>query len=256
MAEFAGKTALVTGASSGIGADLARELARRGANVILVARRADRLAALAAELTALEVTATAVPCDLADGAARVALAAAHPGVDILVNNAGLGVFGMFANSDWEKDENMLEVNVNALTHLTHLFAKGMVARGYGRVLMVASTAAFQPVPFYAVYAATKAYVLSLAAALNVEYEKQGVRFTTLCPGTTESEFFDVAAQAKSAFVAKSMMTSAAVAKIGVDALAAGRGTVTAGLANALMAFGTRLAPRSTAAKLGYMFIKP
>jgi short-subunit dehydrogenase len=256
MAEFTGKTALVTGASSGIGADLARELAKRGANVILVARRADRLTALAAELTKLGVMAEAVPCDLADGAARIALAAAHSAVDILVNNAGLGVFGMFAESDWDKVEQMLEVNVNALTHLTHLFGKGMAARKFGRVLMVASTASFQPVPLYAVYAATKAYVLSLAAALNVEYETQGVKFTTLCPGTTETEFFDVALQTKSAFVKRSMMTSAAVAKIGVDALAAGRGTVTAGLANALMALGTRLTPRSVTAKLGYVFMKP
>jgi short-subunit dehydrogenase len=257
MATFTGKTALVTGASSGIGADLARELARRGANVILVARRADRLASLAAELTALGVTAAAVPCDLADPAARTALAATHPGVDILVNNAGLGVFGMFADSDWNKVDNMLEVNVVALTHLTHLFGKAMAARGYGRVLMVASTAAFQSVPFYAAYAATKAYVLSLTDALNVEFSRQGVKFTTLCPGTTESEFFDVAVQKKSIFVQKSMMTSAAVAKIGVDALAAGKGTAVAGVMNALMAFGAqRLTPRSTAAKLGYMVMKP
>jgi short-subunit dehydrogenase len=255
MAEFSGKTALVTGASSGIGAELARELARRGANVLLVARRADRLAALAAELTALGVTAQALPCDLADPAAREALAAAHPGVDILVNNAGLGVFGMFEAADWGKLDNMLEVNIVALTHLTHLFGKTMAARGYGRVLMVASTAAFQPVPLYAAYAATKAYVLSLAAALNVEFGKQGVKFTTLCPGTTESEFFEVAAQKKSMFVQKAMMTSAAVAKIGVDGLAAGKGTVVAGLANALMAFSTRLAPRSTAARIGYLVMK-
>jgi len=156
MADFTGKTALVTGASSGIGADLARELARRGANVILVARRAERLEALAKELAALGVTALAAPCDIADPAARVALAAAHSQVDILVNNAGLGVFGMFVDAAWDKLDNMLEVNVVALTHLTHLFAGPMAARGYGQVLMVASTAAFQPVPLYAAYAATKA----------------------------------------------------------------------------------------------------
>jgi short-subunit dehydrogenase len=255
MAEFTGKTALVTGASSGIGADLARELARRGANVILVARRADRLEALAKELAALGVTASAVPCDISDSNARMALAAAHGQVDILVNNAGLGVFGMFGEAAWEKLDNMLEVNVVALTHLTHLFAGPMAARGYGRVMMVASTASFQPVPLYAAYAATKAYVLSLSEALNVEYEKRGVKFTTLCPGTTKSEFFDVAVQKKSAFVEKSMMTSAAVAKIGVDALAAGRSSVVAGLLNSLMSFSTRLAPRSTAAKIGYLVMK-
>jgi short-subunit dehydrogenase len=256
MAAFTGKTALITGASSGIGADLARELARRGANVVLVARRADRLEALAAELTALGVSTTAAPCDIADPAARVGLAAAHANADILVNNAGLGVFGMFADADWDKTANMLEVNVTALTHLTQLFARNMAARGHGRVLMVASTAAFQPVPLYAVYAATKAYVLSLSEALNVEYAKQGVKFTTLCPGTTESEFFEVAAQKKSAFVERSMMTSAAVAKIGVDALEAGKSSVVAGLVNALMALGTRITPRSVNAKLGYKVMQP
>jgi short-subunit dehydrogenase len=256
MAEFSGKTALITGASSGIGADLARELARRGANVVLVARRADRLESLAAEIAALGVSALAYPCDIADGQARVALAAAHPAVDILVNNAGLGVFGAFNESDWGKVANMLEVNVTALTHLTHLFAKPMAARGYGRVLMVASTAAFQPVPLYAVYAATKAYVLSLGEALNVEYAKQGVLFTTLCPGSTASEFFDVAAQKKSAMVEKSMMTSEAVAKIGVDAVVAGKSSVVAGLLNTLMALGTRFTPRGTNAKLAYKIMQP
>lgn len=255
ISAFAGKTALITGASSGIGADLAREFARRGANVVLVARRVDRLEALAAELTALGVTAKAAPCDVADFSARVALAEAYPQVDILVNNAGLGVWGFFRDADWTKTQNMLDVNITALTHLTHLFTKNMLSRGYGRVLMVASTAAFQPVPLYAAYAASKAYVLSLSEALDVEFSKGGVRVTTLCPGTTQSEFFDVAVQTKSMFVQKSMMTSAAVAKIGVDALAAGRSSVVAGLANSLMAFSTRLSPRNVAAKIGYLVMK-
>jgi short-subunit dehydrogenase len=255
ISAFAGKTALITGASSGIGADLAREFARRGANVVLVARRVDRLEALAAELTALGVTAKAAPCDVADSSARVALAEAYPQVDILVNNAGLGVWGLFKDADWTKTQNMLDVNITALTHLTHLFTKNMLLRGYGRVLMVASTAAFQPVPLYAAYAASKAYVLSLSEALDVEFSKGGVRVTTLCPGTTQSEFFDVAVQTKSIFVQKSMMSSAAVAKIGVDALAAGRSSVVAGLANSLMAFSTRLSPRNVAAKIGYLVMK-
>jgi short-subunit dehydrogenase len=256
MAEFTGRTALVTGASSGIGADIARELARRGANVVLVARRADRLEALAAELGAMGIKARAVPCDIADEAARIALAAAHGDVDILVNNAGLGVFGMFGNAPWKDIANMLEVNITALTHLTHLFAAPMAARGYGRVMMVASTAAYQPVPLYAAYAATKAYVLSLSEALNVEYGKQNVKFTTLSPGTTASEFFAVAAQKKSVMVEKTMMTSAAVAKIGVDAMAAGHSSVVAGMANAIFAFSTRLSPRSLNAKIAYKLLKP
>lgn len=256
MADFTGRTALVTGASSGIGADIARELGKRGANVILVARRRDRLEALAAEFLPLGVKAEVTPCDISDEAARVALAVAHPNVDILVNNAGLGVFGMFADSEWNTIENMLAVNVTALTHLTHLFAGPMAARKYGRVMMVASTAAYQPVPLYAAYAATKAYVLSLSNALNVEYKAKGVKFTTLSPGTTQSEFFDVAAQKKSVMVEKTMMTSEAVAKIGVDAMAAGRGSVVAGTMNALMAFTTRFSPRGMAAEIAYRVLKP
>jgi short-subunit dehydrogenase len=256
MGEFTGRTALVTGASSGIGADIARELAKHGANIVLVARRADRLETLAKELTGLGVTATAVPCDLADPAAREALAAGQTSIDILINNAGLGVFGMFADSNWADVAGMLNVNMVALTHLTHLFVKPMAARGWGRVMMVASTAAFQPVPLYAAYAATKSYVLSLSEALNVEYKPSNVKFIALCPGATASEFFDVAHHKKSFLVERSMMTSAAVAKIGVDAMLKNKSSVVAGRANAAMAFGTRFAPRSLNAELGYKIMKP
>ncbi len=256
MAEFTGRTALVTGASSGIGADIARELGKRGANLILVARRREKLEALAAELSALGVQAEAASCDIAEEAARVALAAAHPNVDILVNNAGLGVFGAFAEAQWKSLENMLAVNVMAVTHLTHLFAGPMAGRGYGRVMMVASTAAYQPVPLYAAYAASKAYVLSLSDALNVEYKAKGVKFTTLSPGTTQSEFFEVAAQKKSVMVEKTMMTSAAVAKIGVDAMVSGRSSVVAGAMNSIMAFTTRFSPRGMAAEIAYRMLKP
>ncbi len=256
MADFTGRTALVTGASSGIGADIARELAKRGANVILAARRREKLEALAAELAALGGMAEAAECDVADEAARLALAVAHPNIDILVNNAGLGVFGVFAEAEWKSLDHMLAVNVTAVTHLTHLFARPMASRGYGRVMMVASTAAYQPVPLYAVYAASKAYVLSLSDALNVEYKAKGVKFTTLSPGTTQSEFFEVAAQKKSMMVEKTMMTSAAVAKIGVDAMAAGRRSVVAGGMNAVMAFTTRFSPRGMAAEIAYRVLKP
>jgi short-subunit dehydrogenase len=256
MTEFTGRTALVTGASSGIGAAIARELGKRGANLVLVARRRDKLETLAAEFLARGVKAAVAECDIADESARIALAAAHPDVDILVNNAGLGVFGMFADAEWKKIDNMLAVNVTALTHLTHLFAGPMAARGYGRVMMVASTAAYQPVPLYAAYAATKAYVLSLSDALNVEYKAKAVKFTTLSPGTTASEFFEVAAQKKSVMVEKTMMTSEAVAKIGVDAMAAGKGSVVAGAMNAIMAFSTRLSPRGMAAEIAYRVLKP
>ncbi len=255
MIDLKGRTALVTGASSGIGAAIARELAQRGANVVLTARRAERLSALASELSGLGINAEAAPCDLADPAARAALAASHAGADILVNNAGLGVFGMFADAQWQELDSMLNVNIVALTHLTHLFATSMSQRGFGRIMLVASTAAFQPVPLYAGYAATKAYVLSLGEALDVELKPKNVRVTTLCPGVTESEFFGVAGQKKSAFMERSSMTAAAVAKIGVDAMVRNKSSVIAGAANAALAFGTRFAPRSLNAQLGYRFMK-
>ena len=253
---FRTKTALITGASSGIGAAMARDLARRGAHLVLVARRAERLETLAGECRLFGVSVQVAPTDLADPAARTALAARFSDVDVLINNAGLGVFGALAETEWERVETMLAVNITALTHLTRLFATPMIARGYGRIMLVASTAAFQPVPLYAAYAASKSYVLSLGEALDVEMAARGVRVSVLCPGVTETEFFEVADQARSDFVKKSAMTADEVARIGVDALAKGRSSVVAGTMNAAMAFGTRFAPRALAAKIAFRTIKP
>jgi uncharacterized protein len=250
-----GRTALVTGASSGIGAAIARDLASRGANLVLVARRADRLEHLASELRAKGVIATVAPTDLLVASDREGLAASFPDIDILVNNAGLGVFGHFTQRDWPPVARMIELNITALTHLTHLYAKLMTARGAGRIMLVASTAAFQPTPIFTAYAATKAYVLSFGEALNAEVKRFGVRITVLCPGVTESEFFDVANQKKSAFVTRSMMDANIVARTGVDALIAGRSSVVAGLANAVLAFSTRLSPRPLAAAIGYRLMR-
>lgn len=253
---FRGRRALVTGASSGIGADLARELAQRGAGLVLTGRRAERLDALAAECRLFGISAEVAPADLADPAARTKLAWAFPDIDVLVNNAGLGVFGYLSDVPWERTEHMLAVNVTALTHLTRLFTEGMAVRGWGRILMVASTAAFQPVPLFAAYAASKSYVLSLGAALDVELADRNVRTTVLCPGVTETEFFTAAGQIRSTYVNRSGMTSREVARIGINALARGRGSVTAGRMNAAMAFGTRFAPRGLAARLAYRVMKP
>lgn len=254
--QFRGRNALITGASSGIGADLARQLAQRGANLVLVARRSDRLETLAAECRLYGVTAQVAAADLADAASHGDLAKRFPEIEILINNAGLGAFGSFAETEWDKIHQMMAVNMMALTHLTHLFAPIMVRRGWGRIMLVASTAGFQPVPLYAVYAATKAYVLSFGGALNVELAGTGVKTTVLCPGTTKTEFFEVAAQNKSAFVERGAMTSEEVARIGLDGLARGRSTVVAGAVNNAMAFGVRFAPRSIAAQMAYRIMKP
>jgi len=253
---FRGRLALVTGASSGIGADLARQLAQRGADLVLVARRADRLETLAAECRLFGVTVHTAPADIADPAARAMLADQFPATDILINNAGLGAFGRFVDTDDTKIQQIIAVNITSLTHLTHLFVPLMARRGWGRIMLVASTAAFQPVPLYAVYAASKAYVLSFGNAIDVELAPRGVRTTVLCPGTTKTEFFDVAEQTKSPFVERSAMTSAEVARIGLDGMARGRATVVAGAINTAMAIGTRLTPRRLNAQIAYRIMKP
>jgi short-subunit dehydrogenase len=256
-ADLQGHTALVTGASSGIGADLARVLAARGANLVLAARRAEALEAVAASVrSAAQVSVQVRPIDLLDERARTALHAESADVDILVNNAGLGVFGPFADAPWERTREVLELNLVALTHLTQLFLPGMLAARWGRVMLVASTAAFQPVPNYAVYAASKAHVLSFGMALNQELKGTGVSCTTLNPGVTATEFFGVAGQTLGMFQRRTMMQGADVARVGVDAMVARRASVTAGAANAMGAFGTRLIPRGFAAVLAGRMNRP
>ena len=254
---FLNKRALVTGASSGIGAELARGLATRGTNLVLVARRAERLDALAADLRQFGVKVDIAPANLAEEAARADLASTYSGIDILINNAGLGAYGGFAETDWERTAQVIAVNITALTHLTRLFVPRMTERGFGRILMVASTAAYQPVPLLAVYSASKSYVLSFGMALNVELAGKGVTTTVLCPGSTESEFMDVAAQEgrKPGIAKRDLMSSAEVARIGLDALAKGRANVVAGRMNAAMTLGTRVIPGTLAAKIAYRIMK-
>jgi short-subunit dehydrogenase len=190
-------TALVTGASSGIGEQIARALARRGHAVTLVARREERLAALAEELAAAhDVRADAIGADLADPASRDALEAklGELGsiVEVLVNNAGYGGFGAFAEQEREREIGMIRLNVEALVDLESRFLPGMVERGRGAVINIASTAAFQPIPDNATYAATKAFVLSHGDAVHEELRGSGVSITTVCPGPVKTEFADVA----------------------------------------------------------------
>ena len=250
---FRGRTALITGASSGIGAAMARDLAGRGADLVLVARRADRLEALAAECRGLGVRAEAAPADLADPAAREALAARFGTIDLLINNAGFGIHAPLAEAAWERTERLLDVNIIALTHLTRLFAPGMAARGFGRILQVASVVGFLPVPLFAAYAASKAYVLSLGVALDAELAPRGVRVSVLCPGGTATEFFAVAQGGAAGERAgpPRMMSAEAVARIGLDGLARGRPVVVAGGLNRAAVFATSFVPRALAARLAY-----
>jgi len=184
--------AVITGASAGIGLELARLFAKQGYDLIIVARSVDKLNSVAAELSSHGGSVHCLAQDLAQPGSAEALyeqvkAMGRP-VDVLVNNAGVGAVGFFTKLSVESQMNMLHLNVVSLTHLSRLFAEDMVTRGSGRILNVASTAAFQPGPRMAVYFASKAYVLSLSEALANELQAFGVTVTALCPGPTSTEF--------------------------------------------------------------------
>jgi short-subunit dehydrogenase len=188
-------TALITGASSGIGAVFAREFAARGFDLVIAARRTDRLNALAKEITSSRgVNVKVITADLSKSgaAAKLATAVGKTDIDVLVNNAGWGHIGSFATEDIDGMTDEISVNIVALTQMSRLFLAPMVTRGHGTVINIASTAAFQPVPNMSVYAATKAYVLSFTEALWGELQGTGVTALAVCPGGTATEFFDVA----------------------------------------------------------------
>lgn len=241
--------ALITGASSGIGLALARIMARNGHTLVLTARGVADLEKAAAELRSQHgATVHVVASDLSRPEAPQALfdEVARLGLDIgvLVNNAGYSTYGPFVDIDSTADLNMLALNVVALTHLTRLFLPGMVARRSGRVLNVASTAAFQPGPYMACYYASKAYVLSFSEAIGEELAGSGVTVTTLCPGPTATNFANRAGlEGSRLFSGRPTMNAREVAEIGYNATMLGRPVVVAGAMNALMAFSARFAPR-------------
>lgn len=246
--EIRGKTALVTGASGGLGADFARELAREGANLILVARREERLNAIAAEIKQeFGVEADVIPMDLTQFGSPQALydrlKAGNKAVDVLVNNAGYGLFGRFTELSWENQKQMLELDIIALTHLTRLFVPDMVARKFGAVLQVASIGAYQPSPTYAAYSAAKSYVLLFSEALDHELHGTGVNVTTVSPGVTATEFLKVAGQKPTLYQRMVKMQSPEVARQGIRALLHQRRSVVVGFFNAFSALLMRFTPR-------------
>ncbi len=247
-------TALITGASGGIGYELAKLFARDSYNLVLVARSADKLSQLAAELErAYQIRATVVAADLSQpsGPEQIFAATQKIGipVDVLVNNAGFGQFGFYVETDLQEELQQIQLNIASLTHLTKLYVRSMVDRRHGRILNVASTAAFQPGPLMAVYYATKAYVLSFSSALSNELQGSGVTVTCLCPGPTTTEFHKRAAMDLSNMMKAPFMDAKTVAEIGYRAMLKGKPTVIAGKMNWLVAQSTRFAPRAWTAAI-------
>jgi short-subunit dehydrogenase len=244
-------TVLITGASAGIGAELARSLARRSYNVVLVARRTERLRELAEELRLTHgIHADVEPCDLADADARrelvARLEAGERKVVGVCNNAGLGTVATLLEAGVEREQQVVRLNVEALHHLTGAFLERMVADGAGAILNVASTAAFQPLPGFATYAASKAFVQSFSEAVHAELAGTGVSVTCLCPGFTHTEFGQNAGGGdKEGMLPEFLFMEAPdVARAGVQAMVAGRRSAVPGLANRATMLGGRAAPRS------------
>ncbi|MGD9537083.1 MAG: SDR family NAD(P)-dependent oxidoreductase [Alphaproteobacteria bacterium] len=246
---------MITGASAGLGADFARLFAADGYDLVLAARRADPMQVLAAELAGAHgIEATVISIDLARAEAPDELAAAVGAkglaIDALVNNAGFGALGAFAETDGERQRDMVAVNVAALTRLTRLLLPGMIERREGRIINLASVAGFMPGPYMAVYFATKAYVVSFSAALAEELRGTGVTVTCICPGPTETEFHAVAGMTRpKAGSGATMMPSAPVARAGYAAALRGRRLVVTGAPNKLAVFATRLLPQGVMLRL-------
>ena len=259
MKHWHGKWALITGASAGIGAALARELAASGTNLVLTARRRDRLVGLAGELSTKHGIRTLVcVADLAqpDGPREVFAftESKNISIDLLVNNAGFGAYGEFRRVQVERLLEMVQVNVSAVVHLTHLYLPGMIARGGGDILILASTAAFQAVPYITTYAATKSFDLQFAEGLAEEVRQHGIRVCALCPGSTESEFLEVAGQRH--HTRRPQETAEKVARVGLRALAAGKSSVISGFANWLGAESVRFVPRPMVTRIAGGMFRP
>lgn len=248
-----GKTALITGASGGIGLELASIHASKGDNLVLVARSGEKLEEIKAELEqkykvkvhflVLDLSLRTAPKKVFDEVTRHKIT-----VDYLINNAGFGDFGLFSECDWDKQEKMINLNIMALAHLTKLFIPGMISRGGGKIMNVASLAAFTPGPTMSIYFATKAFVLSFSEALNNELKDNGITVTALCPGSTESKFHEVALGDPKLVKDRIMMSAKEVADIGYKGMMKGKPVVIPGFKNAFLVFVARFVSRETVVK--------
>lgn len=252
--DLRGKTALVTGASSGLGEAFARLLAKRGADLIITARRKDRLDALAAELEKeARVKVRVIELDLSQADAPAKLFEATEGaghhVDLLINNAGGGIHQHFVDIPWSDTARQLQLNVVSLTELTWRFARAMLARGAGWILNVASIGAYAPAPTYATYAAGKAFVRDVSEAIAYELRETNVRVMSLCPGGTTTEFHQVAGHEIPEIFKTTFMSAEECAQIGLDALFLGRRNIISGWINRVGMFLLRFLPRRLIVRL-------
>ena len=248
MESLNGKWALVTGASSGFGMEFAKLLAERNANLVLVARRTEPMARLAEHLKKrYSVNVVVEGLDLAQAGAsaevKCRLDRQNITVDILVNNAGFGLYGNFIGQPIPRIFEMLQLNMLAVTELTHIFAADMVKRGVGHILLVASLLGYQATPGYAAYAASKAYVLLLGEALHEELKPHGVGVTVLSPGAASTSFGEIAGQSNTFVLRTLMMEPSQVARTGISAMLSRRASVIAGSLNKIVAFSNRFTPR-------------
>lgn len=257
---YQGKTALITGASSGIGAVYAKELAARGCHVVLAARSKDKLEALADEITrTYGVKAYAIPSDLSKAGAPRLLAESISrlslSVDILINNAGFGTYGRFEGIDPNREQEEIMLNTSALVELTHIFLPGMLGRKDGIVVNVASMASFAPCAYMAVYGATKAFVLSFSEALWAETRGRGVRVMALCPGATETGFFDEVGS-REMVAGTTLSTPKNVVQAGFRGIDRGRSYIIDGRYNNMAALISRFLPRRRLALMNERISRP
>ncbi|MFZ3214603.1 MAG: SDR family oxidoreductase [Candidatus Acidiferrales bacterium] len=257
--EWRGKWALITGASAGIGLELAKLLAAGGANLVLTARRTDRLQKLAQDLSAqhgvkVEIFSADLTRPEAPGEIYAFTANTQIEVEFLINNAGFGAYGYVHEIPVGKMLEMIQVNCSAVVQLTRLYLPAMVQRKHGDVMIVASLAGFQPLPFSSCYAATKAFDLLLAEGIAEEVRPLGVRVCALCPGSTVTEFQSVAKQPDRPF--RNAETAEKVARVGLEAQAAGKPYVISGFINRLMKESQRLAPRSLVTRTAAKMMRP
>jgi short-subunit dehydrogenase len=259
MYTYAGKTALITGASSGIGEVFAQELAKLGMHVILVARSEEALRKLAAELTKqYGVRSEVIVADLSQekASAQVKAAVEQRGlhVDLLINNAGIGTYDAFEKIDPERDHQQVMLNVVAVVDMAHAFLPAMVARGEGAIINVASMAAFMPMPYMAVYAASKAFVLSFSESLWAEYRERGIRVVALCPGQVKTGFHDALENPTPAAGVKVLPQQ--VVSAALRTLEKGKSSVVPGFPNYLSILSTRLMSRSFLAQSAARMLRP